>query len=62
MYISPKNIEETLMKLNICLNKLLEKYNEIWEKINPKTAGGQFDPSLIPPPVVFRKLYLLKRG
>ena len=32
------HIEETLVKLNICLffiedNELLEKYNEIWEKV-----------------------------
>ena len=26
--------------------------------VNPKTAGGQFDR----PPVVFRKIYLLKKG
>ena len=31
------NIEEILMKLNTCFfmkdNKLLEKYNEIWDKV-----------------------------
>ena len=43
----------------------MKNFNEIFRKdvaydyINPETAGGtQFDT----PPVVFRKMYLLKRG
>ena len=34
------------------------KYFRVENKLNPKTAGGQFDPF----PVVFLKMYVLKRG
>ena len=58
---APQIVIRACMYANLYLAAHLQqgyKYFRVENKLNPKTAGGQFDPF----PLAFLKMYVLKRG